>query len=106
MKKKLFAALLVLTALLPGCSRKMTLSASPVPEMESVIQVAKGSELYCLVDTEEKAKEIAKLYGIELVEFSVGVATFHTEQDPNEVIRRGKENGWPELAINQIMHLD
>ena len=92
-------------ALLPGCAQKTTLSPVPAPTA-GLSQVAEGSELFCLAESEEEAKEIAALYGIELVEFGYGVATFHTEENLNDVIQRGTENGWPLLEINHIMSLD
>ena len=63
-----------------------------------------GKELMCLVDTEDEAKAIAKQYNIELVEFSYGVATFHTDENPNDVIAMGKKLGYPELSLNGVMH--
>ncbi len=60
-----------------------------------------GSELTCLADSREEAEEIAKSYGIELVHFSSGVASFHTDGDPADVIKRGKEQGLKELSINR-----
>ncbi len=64
---------------------------------------AKGKELFTLAETEEEAKQIAQIYGIELVSFEYGVATFHTEEDPSEVVERGRENGWPPIEINHTM---
>ena len=63
--------------------------------------IADGRELFALADSEEEAKTIADLYGITLVRFSFGVATFHTEENPSAVIARGVENGWPRLEINR-----
>ncbi len=61
-----------------------------------------GQELLCLCDSQEEAESIAEMYGIELVEFSYGVATFHAEK-PREVIAMGKEKGYPLLEINGMM---
>ena len=66
------------------------------------LRYAEGRELTAMVQTEEEAQRIAELYGIELVSYKFGLAAFHTEEDPNEVIRRGKENGWPTLEINYL----
>lgn len=60
------------------------------------------NQLMALVETEDEAQEIAKQYGIELVSFSEGVATYKTEEDPNEVITRGEENGYPPIYINHV----
>lgn len=62
----------------------------------------KGKELFMLLETEEEALEIAELYGIEFVSLEYGVATFHTEEDPASVVKRGLENGWPKLTINSM----
>ena len=64
--------------------------------------VAAGEELMALVSSEEEAQEVAEQYGIELVTFAQGVATYHTEEDPGTVVRRGRENGWHALAVNHV----
>ena len=69
-------------------------------EMGAPEDVVKGRELICLADSREEAEEIAKSYGIELVEFSYGVASFHTDEDLQDVITRGKGKGLKELSIN------
>lgn len=51
-------------------------------------------------ETEEAAREIAEQYGIEFISFENGIALYHTEEDPFEVIARGQENGFPQLSIN------
>lgn len=61
--------------------------------------------LVALVDTQEEAQEIAELYGITLVSYENGVAAYHTDEDPFEVIARGNENGYPQLSINLIRTL-
>ena len=53
-------------------------------------------------ESEEDAREIAEEYGIEFVSFENGVALYHTEEDPFEVIARGQENGYPQLSVNFI----
>ncbi len=63
--------------------------------------IAEGEELWALAGSEEEAKEIAELYGIELVLYDQGVATFHTDEDPAAVIQRGIDNGWKALAVNK-----
>ncbi len=101
MKRKTVAVLLILAALLPGCARKPA-PLPPSPQHAPIAEIAEGRELFCLADSAEEAKRIAELYGIELVEFSYGVATFHTDEPLNDVIRRGRENGWPLLERNTI----
>jgi len=61
---------------------------------------AKSRELMALASSEEEAQEIADLYGIELVHFESGVASYHTDEDPAAVIQRGIDNGWPLIAVN------
>ena len=72
----------------------------PVPAGGDVQEVTEGAELLCLVETKEEAQKIAAQYGIELVDFGYGLATFHTDRDPEEVISEGLEKGYPELSIN------
>ena len=59
-----------------------------------------------MVDSEEAAQEIADLYGITLVSVNYGLAKFTTDRDPKAVIAEGKANGWPELSLNRVYHLD
>lgn len=63
------------------------------------------TELIALADSEEAAKEIAELYGIELKRHDNGVAVFVTKEKPADVIKRGEENGWPTVSVNTIIHL-
>ncbi|MCR5790912.1 MAG: hypothetical protein K6G83_13580 [Lachnospiraceae bacterium] len=90
-------------------------SADPLIEMDNpdkpfspsgLPEVAPGEELLALADTEEEARKIASLYGIELVRFSYGVATYHTDRDLKEVISQGEKNGWPVVSINYIQTID
>ena len=104
MKKRIAAVLLALAALLPGCARQSSIpTAEPKIDME---RVAEGSELFALTDSQEEAEKIAELYGIELVDFSYGVATFHTEEMPDAVIQRGKDHSWPEIEINYVQQIN
>lgn len=81
---------------------------SPRPEGDKPVagEPAAGQELMCLADSREEAQRIADLYEIELVSWEEHVAVFHTEEDPNEVIRRGEANDWPRLDINHVIVLD
>ena len=82
-------------SVLTGCSTDRPQTNTSVSE-----DYVEGKELLCLVDSQEEAEAIARQYGIELVEFSYGVATFHTEDDPNSVIELGKQLGYTELSLN------
>lgn len=64
------------------------------------------NQLIGLADTEEQAQEIAEQYGITLVSYDMGVATYHSEENPLEVINRGKENGYPELSLNHVQSVN
>ena len=109
--------LLLLMALLAGCTpahqQPVDVSTKPNrPEVETPAEptrpekVDPGSmygeaQLMCEAASLEEAEDLAELYGITLMEYSRGVACFRTEEDPQEVVRRGKENGWPELVLNR-----
>ena len=86
--------ILGILALLSGCSAPKT---SP-PQTGEIVE---GKELCCLCESEEKAEEIAELYGIELVDWNHGTAVFHTEDDPKEVIQYGIDNDLPLLELNR-----
>ena len=83
--------------MLSGCINSKFPNARP--------KVAEGEELLCLTETQEEAEKIAELYEIELVSFGNGVAIFHTEKDPLEVIAYGKKNNLPELSLNEVIQL-
>ena len=80
----------------------------PVLEMseseQQPLQTAENS-LMALVDTQEEADEIAEQYGITLVSYENGVAVYHTEENPYDVITRGQENGYHELSVNLTRRL-
>lgn len=69
------------------------------PDEVTPVQETKSS-LVGLVDTQEEADKIAEQYGITLISLEYGVAVYTTEEDPYEVIARGKENDYPELSVN------
>ena len=62
--------------------------------------VSQEGQLMAMAQSLEEAQTLAELYGIELVDFSYQIALFRTQENPREVIRRGQQNGWPELSIN------
>ncbi len=75
----------------------------PVLEMnesEQQTPQTSGGSLTALVDTQEEADEVAEQYGITLVSYESGVAVYHTEENPYDVITRGQENGYHELSVN------
>ncbi len=75
-------------------------SGSLQDNLNSIMQGEEGRELIASCKDEKEAQDIANKYGIEFVDYSWGVAVFHTEEDPVSVINRGKKNGWPVLSIN------
>lgn len=68
-------------------------------------ETSEAEPLIALTNSEETAKEIAEQYGITFVAFEKGVATFYTDEDLNQVIKRGEENGYPALYINYAREL-
>ena len=56
----------------------------------------------CICDTQEDAEKIAEQYQIILVSWQDKVAVYHTGQDPEQVIRKGRKNGWPGLSLNLL----
>ena len=58
------------------------------------------TELVALADTQKEAERIAELYGIELISYSSGVATYTTDKNAQELIEMGIEKNYPELSFN------
>ncbi len=77
----------------------------PADTSENPDMVSDRGQLMAGAESESAAQELARLYGITLVDYRNGVALFYTEEDPREVIQRGKDNGWPELSLNRISHI-
>ena len=69
------------------------------------MEYSEEEPLFALVETQDAAEKIASDYGIELVDFSYGVATYYTDKDPSELINWGKEQGLAPLEINYTSHL-
>lgn len=98
---------IVLLLLLPlglfGCSAMHYGAEAPISEMSQSTkgEIVPGEPLLTMADSREEAEALAQQYGIELVAYESGVATFFTEEDPNAVIQRGIQNGWPELSLNR-----
>ena len=65
-----------------------------------LLNPVEGRELTATAGSEEEARDIAEKYGIELVDYGLGVAVFHTDEDPSAVIERGKKQGLPVLSKN------
>ena len=76
-KLKKAGLLLSVLSILSGCSDPKTPSVVPFGG-----NVVEGEELFCICESEEKAREIADLYEIELVRWGNRVAVFHTKKKP------------------------
>ena len=72
-----------------------------IPALDAV---SDRGQLMAGAESRQKAEELARLYGITLVDYQHQVALLFTEEDPGEVIQRGKDNGWPELSLNRMNH--
>lgn len=96
MKTKWFMVIpMLLLALLCGCREEAAYPTGTAPTVNG------EAPLIAQADTLEDAQAIADQYGITLVEYDLGVATFYTEEDPQTVIDRGIRNGWPVLELNR-----
>lgn len=127
MRKEIGILLMAVLLAVPlwGCHRsKDTVPEKTMPEAALPKQTAPGKEtpadqtetipaldavsdrgqLMAGAESREAAEELARLYGITLVDYRNQVALFSTEEDPREVIQRGKDNGWPELRLNRMNH--
>ncbi|MBP5608279.1 MAG: hypothetical protein J6X66_08450 [Lachnospiraceae bacterium] len=79
--------------------------ADPVGIKPDTAGAVSGEELLCLAADEKEAQAIADQYGITLVNFNNGVATFTTDEDIQAVIQRGIDNGYPVLDRNDVIYL-
>lgn len=68
--------------------------------------VGEKVSMIALADTKEEAERIAGLYGIELVNFSYGVAEYETTKNPQELIALGEKNNYPALSANNTLTID
>ena len=103
--KTILILLLIVAVLLCGCHREQ---AKPLPnetDSAEVLPVDPDGQLLYTAESQKEAEEIAELYGIDLVSYHDGLAVYHTDEDPREVISRGAENGWPELSLNEQVKL-
>lgn len=89
----LITVLMSLCLAISGCASKSEI-------INSDNALVQGEELYCVAENNETAENIAALYCITLVSYEWGIATFHSEEDPETVIERGRINGWPLLSLN------
>lgn len=108
--KYILILILAAALLLCGCRRtNQPVFIRKEPSSETTLPASSQEEeigqLLYLTDSSEEAEEIAQLYGIALLRHYDGLAIYRTDEDPQEVIRRGIENSWPELSLNQTLYL-
>lgn len=69
---------------------------------EQTPETEEGSyKVIATAENENEAREIAELYGIELIDYSYKVAVYLTDKNPVELVKWGKEKGYPSIAVNQ-----
>jgi len=107
MRKRILALILLLpSVLLFGCSGAGKVQGGYTGSVPlDMRQYEEGKELMSLAENREEALKIAELYGVELVSYSYGVAVYHTDENPQDVIRRGSDNGWPLIEINYSVQM-
>lgn len=112
MKILLCTLCLLLLAGLCACGAAVPPPDSPeesLPPQESLLPQPIQTEdtlyenLMAWAESEEEARKIAEAYDIQFCDYILNIATFHTDEDPREVVRRGKEQGLPELSVNGTM---
>lgn len=108
--KAILILVLVAAVLLCGCQRSGQPALVPKetvdpPSMPETLPVDPDGQLLCLAGSQQEAEEVAALYNIELVSYADGLAVYHTEEDPRDVISRGEKNGWIELSLNYLANL-
>lgn len=103
--KAILILLLIVAVILCGCQREQVKPLPDEADSPELPPVDPDGQLLCLTESLQEAEEIAALYGIELVSHADGLAVYHTEEDPRDVISRGAEKGWPELSMNYLLDL-
>lgn len=93
------------SAVIPLDTTRTTAPADNARETAPRETPAQSGQLTASAQTREEAEQIAELYGIELVDFAAPSALYATQEDPEAVIQRGIDNGWPLLEINHIKEL-
>lgn len=110
MKANYWLLLLLVALVLCGCQKAApaqpatTAPATEATQAVPVVPETTAPELYenltAWAESEEEARQIAESYGIEFCSYGANIATFHTDEDPAEVVRRGQAQGLPELSVN------
>lgn len=76
--------------------RKKQIVLEPV----SYGNIDEKSPLFALTDTKEEAEDIAEFYDIEFISFADGVATYYTDKNLSEIIKKSNEDNNPRLYLN------
>ena len=106
----------------PISTPEPTPTATPIPEEKEKnddklsVQYVKGRELFTDLgwkyftkkNLNTLANRVATQYSINLVEvdYLTHKAYYHTTEDPEVVVERGKENGWAEIFVNPEKNVD
>jgi len=92
---------------LVACNDRRKMDESSIQKIPQLIETENSSEvekketeLIALAEDQTEAEKIAKLYGIELISFSDGIAVYTTDKDPQELMELGDNNGYPTLTVN------
>lgn len=59
-----------------------------------------SSQLISNAGSQEEAEEIASMYQVTLLEYTDGMALYETQEPPLDVIRRGEQEGYPQMWVN------
>lgn len=100
-KKKMTILIVAVVAIVLVAGLVAAFLVKPKEEVTGETTIEKAPlELICLVETETEAKKLADDYGVELIRYNEGVATFRTDKSYEEITKIGKEKGLTELSIN------
>ena len=98
-KRKMTILIAIAIVLVVGLSAAFFLRPKEASTGEKATETG-TLELICLAEKEAEAKQLAEDYGIELIRYREGVATFRTDKSYEEIMKIGKEKGLTELSIN------
>ena len=97
----------IVSAILVACNDRRKMDESSIQKIPQFIETEnsyevekKETELIALAEDQAEAEKTAKLYGIELISFSDGIAVYTTDKDPQELMELGDNNGYPTLTVN------
>ena len=101
MKKKRMTVIVVVAIVAVAAVLSAAFFLRPKEAVYGVERPEQGMlELIGLADTEAQAEQMATDYGIQLIRYAEGVATFQTDKTYDEIVEIGQEKGLEELSIN------